>query len=355
MRTKTWGAISTTALLSICGLAQGQSYSFEPATYTGSAAGTLLTGQDAWYLPAVANSGDGFVYTYAGNTYGVVANPSGGSQFVGGECSTTLQTFVRMQHDIAFTEGTWTMSADFNGLFSTVNGGVLPAADNIGSWSMQPSATARYFQFLMNWGSGAVAGILQCPGCPPLTNYAPTGDKYHILVGYFTAASPATISFEPPTQDWMDLSTNNWYRITAKWNFTTAQLLEVSIRNLTAGGSAVVTDLSSRGMYLFGGPSSVNPLPTAMRLFTGSLAFGNVTAWDNVSVGPMAMGPSCYANCDNSTILPFLNVNDFVCFNNKFAAGDTNANCDQSTIPPVLNVNDFICFNNAFAAGCSAP
>ncbi|MBL9030514.1 MAG: hypothetical protein JNM80_02235 [Phycisphaerae bacterium] len=66
-------------------------------------------------------------------------------------------------------------------------------------------------------------------------------------------------------------------------------------------------------------------------------------------------GGGCYANCDNSTIIPFLNINDFVCFNNKFAAGDTNANCDQSTITPVLNVNDFICFNNLFAAGCSAP
>ena len=28
-------------------------------------------------------------------------------------------------------------------------------------------------------------------------------------------------------------------------------------------------------------------------------------------------------------------------------------NCDQSTAAPVLNVNDFTCFLNAFAAGCS--
>ncbi|MBL9030501.1 MAG: S8 family serine peptidase [Phycisphaerae bacterium] len=68
-----------------------------------------------------------------------------------------------------------------------------------------------------------------------------------------------------------------------------------------------------------------------------------------------APGPSCYANCDQSTTVPFLNVNDFICFQNRFAAGDTRANCDNSTIPPVLNVNDFSCFNNAFAAGCSAP
>ena len=28
------------------------------------------------------------------------------------------------------------------------------------------------------------------------------------------------------------------------------------------------------------------------------------------------------------------------------------ANCDNSTTPPILNVNDFICFQAAFAAGC---
>ena len=30
---------------------------------------------------------------------------------------------------------------------------------------------------------------------------------------------------------------------------------------------------------------------------------------------------TCYANCDGSTNAPVLNVNDFVCFNNRFAAG----------------------------------
>jgi hypothetical protein len=62
--------------------------------------------------------------------------------------------------------------------------------------------------------------------------------------------------------------------------------------------------------------------------------------------------PSCYANCDNSTTPPVLNVADFVCFQSRFAAGDAAANCDGSTAPPVLNVADFICFLQAFAAGC---
>ena len=60
----------------------------------------------------------------------------------------------------------------------------------------------------------------------------------------------------------------------------------------------------------------------------------------------------CYANCDGSTGQPLLNVNDFVCFQNLFAAGSPSANCDGSTTQPVLNVNDFICFQNAYSAGC---
>jgi len=74
--------------------------------------------------------------------------------------------------------------------------------------------------------------------------------------------------------------------------------------------------------------------------------------YDNVTITLVGGATSCYANCDNSTIAPCLNVNDFICFNNQFAVGSSYANCDASTIAPLLNVNDFICFNNAFAARC---
>ena len=62
---------------------------------------------------------------------------------------------------------------------------------------------------------------------------------------------------------------------------------------------------------------------------------------------------ACWANCDSSTTPPVLNVLDFTCFLNRFAAGDPYANCDNSTTSPVLNVLDFSCFLNKFAAGCS--
>ncbi|MEX2217213.1 MAG: hypothetical protein WD749_00510 [Phycisphaerales bacterium] len=64
-------------------------------------------------------------------------------------------------------------------------------------------------------------------------------------------------------------------------------------------------------------------------------------------------GPApCYANCDESTQAPVLNVADFGCFLTRYAAGEAYANCDESTQAPVLNVADFGCFLTKYAAGC---
>ena len=76
---------------------------------------------------------------------------------------------------------------------------------------------------------------------------------------------------------------------------------------------------------------------------------------DELRIGPTwesVLPGACYANCDGSSVAPILNVNDFTCFLNRFAAGDAYANCYGSSVPPVLNVNDFTCFLNSFAAGC---
>jgi hypothetical protein len=81
----------------------------------------------------------------------------------------------------------------------------------------------------------------------------------------------------------------------------------------------------------------------AIRRFRNALAY----------VGPGPVPPAaCYANCDESSTCPILNVGDFICFLQAYAAGDPHANCNGSTTPPVLSVDDFICFQQAFAAGC---
>jgi hypothetical protein len=116
---------------------------------------------------------------------------------------------------------------------------------------------------------------------------------------------------------------------------------------------------------LGGNPPPVRTWPALMRgvsqvrfLYAPPGTVSNFPVWsigvDNMRI--FEIPPStCYANCDGSLSVPILNVNDFICFQARFAAGDSYANCDASTFPPVLNINDFLCFQSRFAAGCSAP
>jgi hypothetical protein len=93
--------------------------------------------------------------------------------------------------------------------------------------------------------------------------------------------------------------------------------------------------------------------PSATRDLAGNC---RITDGDFNGSAIVDMGPYetrvCYANCDCGTDLPILNVADFTCFLQRFAAGDTYANCDNSTTAPTLNVADFTCFLQQFAAGC---
>ena len=54
----------------------------------------------------------------------------------------------------------------------------------------------------------------------------------------------------------------------------------------------------------------------------------------------------CYPDCDRSG---GLDINDFVCFINKYAALDPYANCN---VDSVIDINDFACFMGKFAQGC---
>ncbi len=326
------------AVFAVAGAAQAQSYNFEPPTYTGSAAGTNITGVDGWYVPVVASSTDGKVYTYAGNALGIPPNPgASGDQFQGGT-GIAPNLLARAQHDVAFTEGMWQIQYDFAGKWS---GAALPAVDNIGSWSTQDSATTRGFQSLMTWGTGAPAWI------PPGTNYTATGDKFHHAIGYYANATATGITQATPSAAWRDLLVNNWYRVRIKWNFTTSLVIECAIQDLTGGGAMQVTNVSANNWYLRGGPNSILPLPTAMRLFGGgAVAAGsaNSCVFDNISVGP---APAvCYPDCNNSTTLT---IADFGCFQAAFAAGNMYADCNNSG---TLTIADFGCFQAAFAAGC---
>jgi MYXO-CTERM domain-containing protein len=244
---------------------------FEPPPYAGAAGGVPLTlgfgggGQNGWYNP-VAGSADFNVYSYAGNSLGFAPNPNGGSQFIGALGNATAP-IGRAQHNVAFTGGTWTVSWDVNGQFI----GTAPAVDNLGSFSLQPSTTADYFQQIMQWG----------------TNTA-TPTQYNINYGSWTAAggTSANITFISPGAAWMNIPVNHWIHQSTTWDFGTNQILSVSIQDITAGGGVTTTDVSGMGWYLTGGANNVLglALPTDVRCFTGNNQ--NATGWDNVSVTP---------------------------------------------------------------------
>ena len=140
------------------------------------------------------------------------------------------------------------------------------------------------------------------------------------------------------------------------------------------GTAAAMMQLDDTASMVYDVPGVVPPgipgvsgpwLPqTPLGVFSGESALGtwrlSATDYAGGDTGQLvgfrvsiAAAGSCYPNCDGSTAQPLLNVNDFQCFLNKFAAADPYANCDGSTTPPVLNINDFQCYINKFAAGCT--
>jgi hypothetical protein len=251
------------------------SINFEPPTYNASAAGTLLTGQDAWYNP-IAGSSDFSAYTYASNAFGIVANPTGGTQMIAGVCPGGT-AFARAQHPFDFSAGgEWTVSWDVVGMFN----GTLPAMENLGSFSLQPSTTNRYWQQLMNWGT-----------------HAADASAFDINYGVFDTTG-LTIAFQSPGPAWQGLAVNHWYHQTTTWSFDSNLITEVTLTDLTTGVTSVANPV---GWYLAGGPSSVLPIATDIRVFAGGSGTtnGNISAWDNIAVGRPA--PRCGTadfNCD---------------------------------------------------------
>ena len=130
--------------------------------------------------------------------------------------------------------------------------------------------------------------------------------------------------------------------------------LAVAAGALAAGqAQAQILDLSWRTVDGGGGQSSAEGY--TLEYTIAQFDAGVLGGFDYEVIGGYQGGTletSCYGNCDGSTIAPVLNVNDFICFQQRFAAGSALANCDGSTTQPVLNVNDFICFQQKFAAGC---
>jgi hypothetical protein len=243
---------------------------FEAPTYAGSAAGTAWTngfgggGQAGWYNP-VAGSTDGNIFTYANNAWGFVKNPTGNDQF-GAVRNQGAAGFGRAQHAVAFDANT-TYTASFDICMDRF-GGVLPAVNNLGSFSLQNSATARFWQTIYTWDNLA------------------TGNAFDANYIFFNAAG-AQQANTLPGGAWDALNLNTWYRQSTTWDFGTNRILSVSIDNLHDAAGPTVVDVSGMGWYLFGGANPTQTLPTDVRLFAGGGANNiHVVGIDNLEIIP---------------------------------------------------------------------
>jgi hypothetical protein len=124
------------------------------------------------------------------------------------------------------------------------------------------------------------------------------------------------------------------------------------------GSCAVHTQLdctSQGGTYAGHGTTCADCGPTGACCIVSWQGYGCHITYQMHCAGTFHPGGDCsrccYANCDESTAPPVLNVADFSCFLQRYAAGDPYANCDPGA-PPPLNVADFVCFLFRYAQGC---
>jgi hypothetical protein len=167
---------------------------------------------------------------------------------------------------------------------------------------------------------------------------------------------------------WLGGSTPNgsWVRMTGQEpNSTVYDLLTQTDGLVTTGAFTSVANVSNvRAIAKWNGGAwssyglGVDNTGHALAVYRSDLVVGGeFTSAGGIPASYIARWgcvppPPCYANCDDSVLPPVLNVQDFTCFLQRYASGDSYANCDNSTTAPVLNVQDFTCFLQAYAAGC---
>ncbi|MCH8269875.1 MAG: hypothetical protein IH985_01510, partial [Planctomycetes bacterium] len=188
---------------------------FEVPEYNASAAGTVLTAQQGWYLPSTPTiSTDWFAYTYLGNALGLTPNPQGGDQFAAGT-GQAGESFGRAQMDVALGTGTWTLAGDVAISFQ----GTLPTTQNVGSLSTQPGGASARLIMLATWANTA------------------TADAWNADLVYYDAAG-TSISGPVPDPGFQNLQVNHWYRWSSTFDFDSNRIGELKIEDLTTGATA---------------------------------------------------------------------------------------------------------------------
>jgi hypothetical protein len=184
----------------------------------------------------------------------------------------------------------------------------------------------------------------------PLATIDMTTGAYTV-VGQTARTDIQGLAFSPSGELYASGAGGNLYLL----NVVTAAA--TTIATGTLGGDGQALDFDGDGTFY----ATRNSLRTIDPVTGATIQVIGSTGFDIRGTAIVGLTPPCYANCDGSTTTPILNVEDFSCFINEFAAAQGlppqqqlthYANCDGSSTPPVLNVEDFTCFINAFAAGC---
>ena len=227
------------------------------------AGGTLLTGQDGFYIPNATDT-NYYVYTYTGNTLGLDQNPVGGSKFVAGTSGGDT-AYGRGQRNVDFsTARVWTISYDFAGIYT---GTALSTLQNLGSFTTQPSSGSAQFNHLMSW----------------VDLYNPGSGFNAFYLNYDQFGSQISQPGASPGVQWAGLALNHWYHAFTTFDLTSNLITEVGIKDLTTN---IETTFNPIDWYLGGGQyGSVDP--TAFRFFAGGTNGGNVMAFDNISIQPV--------------------------------------------------------------------
>lgn len=218
--------------------------------------GTVLTGQDAFYLPPNTTSTDFEVYSYAANSWRLPQNPTGGNNFVAG-IGEAGGSFERAQRDLQYGNGTgsWTIGFDIAAdSFGT-------ASNNLGSVSIQPFPGSQSFIALARWTTLGV-------------------DWQADYVWFDSAGLQLTEVLADPA--FQNLSLSHWYRWETDFNLSTNQISEVRLIDITGGTTATFNPVDR---YMLGGAAG-SSTPTGFRLFAGSNTAGQGLAFDNVSITP---------------------------------------------------------------------
>jgi hypothetical protein len=242
--------------LLLAAVASGQ-YSTHFEGVNASTAGVDLNGQAGFYLPAVAMSLSLKAFLYPSNALGIPTNPTGAAKFValtgpGGG------TYGRSERKVAWCGDKWTVGVDVCADYQST----AVATNNIGSFSLQPSTTARYFNCLLTWTVGQEGKLWNCSF-------------------QYSDSTAATLTAIIPDTNFQNLALKKWYRWEVDFDMKTNVISEIRLKDIATN---TTFKHQPTGWYLVGGPNNTKPLPDAIRMFAGGGGAGNVLAFDNINV-----------------------------------------------------------------------